>query len=292
MGQSPRYTTFREGELEATLQRLDPQGHPKGTITGTSGSMQRSKSGLVTSHVCTVMYPDATSGTCRYTRGGPAWHIFRFEHTGRDEKTTSLPVMHETQRIGNTLALIEEHAQTLSAKAFTEAIAREQRDYFRRALPPPLYKVAPGEHAQMKVKESKLVAGQYALCIRVGRSLLPTGTTWSTLPEAVTAWKKLDDVPCAIGCCCRWKRRWEEPRFNPLHADPGYPYPGLSGTFPQARNMPPDASEDNSDEDDFREEPLYPRPSNEDIPHAEPDSSPDPLWADDIPYPCEGGVTK
>ena len=230
-----RYTTFKEGELEATLHGLDPTGQNRCFGAG------RSKTGLIKSHNCTVTYPDATTGACSYLRAGPNWHVFRFEHTStRSGKTAMLPVQNETERIGNTLAIIEETAQRLASDAFVEAAERENRDYFRRVLPPPPYKMAQGdrsagecsaealtENPQMKAKAAKQAAGRYALCIRVGKSLLPTGNSWETLAEAVEAWKSGSDLSHVIGCCCRFKRRWEEPSYNPLHGDSRYPRPPL-----------------------------------------------------------------
>src|SRR5262249_53734039 len=102
------------------------------TPSGTHGRIGR----LIKSHSCTVRYADGTLGTCRYTRGGPAWHLFQYEHTGIDGRTTHLPVQYGTERMGNTLPVIEEIAHERAETAFTAAIAREQKEHFQRATPP------------------------------------------------------------------------------------------------------------------------------------------------------------
>lgn len=302
MGKLARYTTYREGELEATLRRLDPQGQHQHPATGlgnlVSPGTGRSRSGLVISHCCNVAYPDGATGTCRYTRGGPAWHIFRFEHTGRNGKTTPLPVQYETERIGNTVAAIEGCSRKLAPRAFTDAVKREQREHFRRAVPPfehssqnakcPQAANAAAAFPQMKVKEAKEAAGKYALCLRVGCSLLPTGQTWDTLDEAAAAWRDGGNSTLVIGCCCRWKRRWEEPEFNPLRADPAYPQhspsptleTGQEGLLRASGTLSVDETEPIDSEEAIPAliETEFPPLGDSDAPPEAPDTSPDPLY--------------
>lgn len=315
MGKSPRYMTYKTGELEATLRDLDPRGRRFGggaSRDGMGSETGRSATGLITAHSCPVSYPDGTAGICRYTRAGPAWHVFRFEHTGkRSGKTASLPVQNETERVPNTIAAIEEAAHRLASRAFSAAARQEQRDYFQRATPPFHHKAESGEHPQMKTKEAKEASGKYALCLRVGRSLLPTGDTWNTLEEAVTAWQASGNLSLVIGCCCRWKRRWEEPVYNPLHADSRYPllFPCPGDESEQRRatgtvqtpyvttervavaTQPSVSSEEDEDEDgedewtyfDEDEEPedtgeMPVPPGDADAPIDQPNTSPDPFF--------------
>lgn len=223
MGNSyPRYLTFKEGELESTLAHL---GATPETATALKGQAP-GRSVLVKSHTCIVSFPDGTEGKCTYTRCGPSWHLFRFEHTGRDGKMTPLPVQYVTERIENNVKAIEENAHKRAESAFTVAILREQKDWFCRAVSPTR---STPIHPQMKAIKAKELAGRYALCQRVGNTLIPVSNSFETMAEAVTAWREHTKhelvIGLVIGCCCRFRRRWEEPRLNPLHADSRYPLP-------------------------------------------------------------------
>ena len=175
----PRYLTFRPKELEARLRELDPTGHfpvtsmtaaaASGSASGSAGLPGRGR--LLKSHSCPVSFPDGQTGTCAYTRGGPAWHLFRFTHQGTDGAARLLPVLHMTERVSNDLDSIEEAAKRLASVAYTAAIRRERTDYFQRASEGGGRKRRP-ERCQMKTERARQLAGKYA----------PVSYTHLTLP--------------------------------------------------------------------------------------------------------------
>ncbi len=96
-----------------------------------------------------VSFPDGTSGVCKYMRGGPTWHVFRFEQEGNEYKAvvpfasatrpSYLPTRNCTERMANTIAAIEAKAAELASMAFAEAVALEHKDRFKRAIAPTGY---------------------------------------------------------------------------------------------------------------------------------------------------------
>ena len=222
----PRYLTYRPNELEARLRELDPTGQfPVPSLTAVNGAASSVGSGafpgrsrLVKSHSCPVAFPDGQEGTCTYTRGGPAWHQFRFTHQGTDGAARLLPVLHMTERVGNDLGSIEEAAKRLASLAYTAAIRRERTDYFQRASEGGGRKRRP-ERCQMKMERAKQLAGRYAVCQRVGNRLLPASGTHEHLDDANAEWRTRRDRSLVVACCNRLDRCWELPRFNPLYAE-------------------------------------------------------------------------
>ena len=221
MATYPRYLTFRQDELEARLRELDPTGHfPVTSLTaapasGSAGLPGRGR--LLKSHSCPVAFPDGQEGTCAYTRGGPAWHLFRFTHgTGND--ATLLPVLHMTERVGNDPGSIEEAAKQLASAAYTAAIRRERTDYFQRASEGGGRKRRP-ERCQMKTERARQLAGKYALCRSMGgERLVPVSATFESLDAVNEAWREKGDRNLVVACCNRLDRCWELPRYNPLYA--------------------------------------------------------------------------
>ncbi len=229
-----RYTTYAgDDELAAAVDKIDPNG-----IAGTTafvlrqGSNTRSgggtRSSLLKEHDCAVVYPDGTTGTCRYTRGGPAWHIFRFGHPGRGEDSVrpmhkrDLPAQHINGSLDNTPTAISLKALELAGVAYNAAIRQEAREYFRRVTMPTGY----DDHEErapsiVSCKRAKQIAGKFALCIRVGDKLIPAGDAlFNTVEEANTAWRDSGDrQERSVACACRWSRCWELPRFNLLYGE-------------------------------------------------------------------------
>ena len=236
MASFPRYTTYGVGELEETLRGLDRSNgfsqslpSPTGIPTGT-----RSPKGLLNRHSCVVTFPDKTSGTCLYTRVGPAWHTFQYERTGSDGQIHRLPAVYENKRIANTVAAIEEIARRLASDAFWSGVLRERKEYFQRASDGMGRKAKP-ERFQMKAARAKELSGKYALCRKVGKSRIPVNDYYTDLKEAVSAWEERQDKTLVIACCNRLDRCWEEPQFNPLHANPDYP---CAARCPKALELP------------------------------------------------------
>lgn len=270
----PIYTTYTEEELQQAFAKLSHIG-TNGGSTGNhaylakNGSASRGGRGsrLIKSHECSVSFPDGTMGLCKYTRGGPAWHVFAFEQAGIDYKallpfpsawrSVRLPTRNCTERMDNTIAAIEAKAVELANVAFAEAVARESRDRFKRAVSPTHYNrygvdnpATRTPSAQMSVKRAKEMAGKYALCLRIGsgdsfRFIPCTGVNnsdvFESLDEANAAWK--DSIHRSrrfVACLCRYSRQWELPVYNPLYGDTAYAE--LLGLNPQAVTIPVDAT--------------------------------------------------
>jgi len=226
----PRYLTYRQDELEARLRELDPTGHTTVTsftaaaATASSGSASAGITGrsrLIKSHSCPVCFPDGKTGTCAYTRGGPAWHIFRFTHgmgNGMNGVGTTLPAQHLSERLGNDRASIEAAAKRLAGAAYRDAVQRERKEYFQRASEGGGRKRRP-ECCQMKADRARALAGRYAVCQRVGNRLLPIGGTHERLEDANAEWRERQDRNLVVACCNRLDRCWEVPRYNPLYAE-------------------------------------------------------------------------
>ncbi len=253
----PVYTTYTEEELQQAFAKLSHIG-TNGKTSGNhanfakNGSASRGSRGskLIKSHECSVSFPDGTSGLCKYTRGGPTWHVFRFEQEGDGFKAvvpfalatrpSYLPTRNCTERMANTTVSIEAKAAELAQVAFAEAIALEYKDRFKRAIAPHGYNryrlngaAQQAASPQMSVKRAKEVAGKYALCLRIGSQtdnyrLIPcTGVNnrdvFDTIEEANEAWKNHEHrARRFVACLCRFSRQWELPVYNSLHADPQY----------------------------------------------------------------------
>jgi hypothetical protein len=239
----PRYLTYRQGELEARLRELGKAGRGSVALLTRVGQERRDIAGrgrLRKSHSCPVSFPDGQEGTCSYTRGGPAWHLFRYDHGG-----TTLPVQHLTERIGNDLASIEAAARRLAEAAYAQAILRERREYFQRATETGGRKKHP-ERFQMKAARAKALSGRYAVCRRVGDNLLPVGRTHDVLEEANAEWRERRDPRLVVACLNRLDRCWEMPRFNPLYGQcPPQAESDLASVDEDWEHLPgPDESED------------------------------------------------
>ena len=230
----PRYTTYTgDDELTAAIDRIDPLRLTGITAFilrqgGNSGFGVGTRSSLLKEHDCAVLFPDGTTGTCHYVRGAPAWHIFRFRHPGRGENSTrpmhrrDLPVQHINVGLENTPTTIALKAQELAGVAYDAAIRQEAREYFRRVTKPAGYEdydwCAP---SIISCKRAKEIGGKFAVCIRIGNKLIPAGDTFfNTIEEANAAWRKSEArQERFVACACRWGRRWELPRFNPLYGE-------------------------------------------------------------------------
>jgi len=123
-----------------------------------------------------------------------------------------------TSFLENTTVAIALKAQELADKAYEAGIRAEQKDWFRRAVAPPGQRVDPAQ-CQMSVKRAKEIGGKYALCVRLGEKQIPSRDLFETIEGANTAWRERADRSLTVGCACRYSRRWEMPRFNPLYAE-------------------------------------------------------------------------
>lgn len=249
----PRYTTFGDDELVAANKLLVPDGQPvpdartlRALVNGASVSADGTgiagattggrRPLLIKEQFCPVAYPDGAAGVCRYVRIGPEWHLFHYRHQGKvaDENEccqpapaadstafrsgVPLPTQYIAQRMGNTRDAIAAVAKEQATSAFRDAVLHEQKDRFRRATPPGGSKIDPAAY-QFSAKRAKEVGGHYALCRLLEKRLLPDGPLFAALEDANAAWRERDDQRLFVACACRWTRRWELPRFNPLYRE-------------------------------------------------------------------------
>lgn len=219
MAQQARYTTFRAGELEDEIRARG--GNPD-ACSGLLAS-PRNGSRLRKAHSCAVRFPDGSEGRCRYERGGPAWHLFHFElgtfteGEFKPDREPHLPRQGWSKTLGNDLAAIEAKARELAQAAFADAIERERREFFMRASEgrgrtknPALY--------SMTARNAKRLAGRYALCRPIGKTLIAHAPLFATLAEANAAWMERFNPALVVACGNRLDRCWQQPRFNPLRA--------------------------------------------------------------------------
>jgi hypothetical protein len=226
MPRTLKYTTFRPGELEARLRELAPEAEWTLPVSIGAGNTSR----LLKAHTFAVTYPDGQPGTCHYERGGPRWHTFRYAYGDG----SSMPRQIVTERLANDLASIEAKGSALADACYREAIAVEQKHYFRRATEPSdgSRKKNPARY-RMKAALAKQLAGKYALCRRYGESLLAVGPVRDTLEQANADWRLRKDQKLVVGCCSRLDRALQLPKFNPLYAECD-PRPDRDGEPPKA----------------------------------------------------------
>jgi hypothetical protein len=189
----------------------------------TSPTVPGKRSRLLKHHSGNVTFPDTTEGTFSYERLAPDWHRFYFRYSDG----TKMPRQYLTEPLTNDPRSIERKAQELAEKAYRDAIEQERREYFCRASE------SAGRKRkrigfQFRADRAKEIAGKYALCVRVGPRLIPISSVlFQDIFAAHEAWKEQKHL--VIGCANRLDRRWEEPRYNPAHAD-GHPRKEVSTT--------------------------------------------------------------
>ena len=206
-----RYITFGPGELEKRLRELAPQA-----VFSTPAPNGRDTSPLRKSHHFDATFPDGKSGTCRYERGGPRWHLFHYAYADG----AHMPRQACTERLGNDACSIEQKGMELANACYREAIQVERDHYFRRATEPSdgSRKKRP-ERYRMKAAKAKELAGKYALCIRSLNVLLVVGPHYDDIEAANAAWREKADTRHLVACCSRLDRCWEIPRYNTLYAE-------------------------------------------------------------------------
>lgn len=250
----PRYLSFSAGELEARLQELGTASAGRSKVSQPipplTGVPTSGRSKLLKSHSCPVVFPDGHTGCCHYVRGGPAWHVFRYEY----EDGTSLPAQHTALRLQNDVASIEHAARTGAALAYGDAITREQREYFQRASETGGRRKHP-ERFQMKALRAKALSGKYAVCRPLGKKLLPLGGAHDRLEDANVEWQAEHggNPLLVVACCNRLDRCWEVPRFNPLRPliASGSKSLGVKGIEDDWEFLPgPDSNEDEDGDTD------------------------------------------
>jgi hypothetical protein len=162
-----------------------------------------------------VSFPDNSEGTFSYERLAPACHRFDYRYSEGER----MPRQYLYEPLTNDPRSIERKAQELAEKAYRSAIEQERKDYFCRASE------SAGRKRkrigfQFRADRAREIAGKYALCIKVGKRLIPVSALFNDIYVAQEAWKEQRHL--VIGCANRLDRIWEEPKYNPAHAD-GHP---------------------------------------------------------------------
>jgi hypothetical protein len=163
----------------------------------------------------TITFPDITEGTFSYERLAPTVHRFDYRY-GDGQR---MPRQNLYEPLTNDPRSIERKAQELAEKGYRAAIEQERRDYFCRASESPGRK-RKRVGFQFRADRAKEIAGKYALCVKVGERLIPVSDLFGDIDSAHEAWKEQRHL--VIGCANRLDRVWEEPKYNPAHAD-GHP---------------------------------------------------------------------
>lgn len=212
----PRYTTFRPGELEALLKKTALKNSAVADVPN-AWDVRRHNPLHHRWYDCCVTYPDGATGTCHYTRQGPKWHIFRMVHENAQGVQT-LPLQYHGEALGRDAESIQRMAQEKAISAFASAIL-EERKLYRRIQPPYGRRKADPASFQLTAKRAKELAGRYSVCVRLSGKLVPVVGTFETLEEANIVWREKGDPSLVVTLACRWTRRWERPRFNPLYEE-------------------------------------------------------------------------
>lgn len=221
MARLPRYTTFQPGELERDLKALALKTGAVADVPN-AWDVKRHNPLHLRWHECCVTYPDGTEGTCRYTRQGPKWHIFRLRHNCGE-----LPLAYHGDTLGRDAASIEAMCQEKAAVAFGYAINQEQKDAKRVQPPWTGYgkRKADPKSFQLSHERAVALAGKYALCLKLcpSEKLIAVSGAFDTLDEANTAWREWNDTDLIVALAVRWARRWTIPCFNPVYAEHSRP---------------------------------------------------------------------
>lgn len=176
-----------------------------------AASRPQRRAPLIRSHECRVEMPDGRICRADYARFGPRCHRFAY----------GAPVCRQiwiSCTFPNTPDAIEQKARELAPQAFREAQQRESKDMARKTRPAGHPEVKP----EIGAKTAARLAGQYAACVRLtGGRLLPVGTAYSDPDKAAAeiASGRFAHIcleggqRLAVGICCRFALRWEEPEF-------------------------------------------------------------------------------
>lgn len=175
----------------------------------------------VKEHMFTVSLPNGMECNVNYTRYGTKAHRFQFG------APVCQRILHSDTLAGGVHG-IEEKGRELAPEAFRLAQQADQKE-MRRKTPPLGTSLKSLGVPQLSQKSADSYAGLYAVCIRhASGTLFPLGTLYED-PEK--AGKELEsgvyrevilqgEQRIVIGICCRYARRWIEPRLIALPAKP------------------------------------------------------------------------
>lgn len=207
----PRFLTFKPGEREAFLrERLGLSADAPLPYTETG------RGDYIKSCTFPVTFPDRTEGNCRYQRKAPSWHLFQYTYGDG----ANLPVQYWNKPLAGYLPTIHAKGRELAEACYQRACRDERERYFQRAsFPKDGSRSKRPERSQMTVARARILAGQYALCIRHGDGLIAVSAIFNELTDANDAWRQERDSRLVVACCNRLDRCWELPRYNPLYAE-------------------------------------------------------------------------
>ena len=184
-------------------------------------------------HCFTVMLPNGEECMVSYTRYAVRFHSLEF----------SAPLC---QKIGyegelSGIQAVEEKGKELAPQAFRMAQQDEQKQMRRKTPPQGVALKSIGE-PQLRNQSAERQAGYYAVCIRhVSGTLVPKGVLYEDSDKACgeLASGVHDRVQLhgeqklVVGICCRYAKRWQEPKLLALPAKP--PEPAESPKSPARR---------------------------------------------------------
>lgn len=160
-------------------------------------------------HACQVLLPDGTTCQADYMRYGSAAHAFTFQSPLNER-------IFAQGTVSGGKETIEARAQQLVGKAWRQAQAAEQKTMQQASVPSHLIHTLNRE-PQLQRKTAQQFAGLYAVCLRYASGTLsPLVSPCEQPGEALNALRRMqksDSRTLVVGICCRWARRWQEPRF-------------------------------------------------------------------------------
>ena len=185
--------------------------------TTTSSPAPKPQYAGIASHACRVTLPDGTA--CRVDfacYGGGGSHTFTF-HSPLSEREYGNGSLAD-------IPSIEARAQELIGRVWRKAQDAEQKTMRLPSAPSSLVHTL-DKTPQLTRKTAQRFAGLYAVCLRYpSGTLTPLSAACERRAEALSDLARMQansKQTLVVGICCRWARRWQEPRF--LLDAPGEP---------------------------------------------------------------------
>ena len=177
--------------------------------TTTSAPAPKPQYAGIASHACQVTLPDGTACRVDYAcYGGGSGHTFTF-HSPLSEREYGNGSLAD-------IASIEARAQELVGRVWRKAQDAEQKTMRLPSAPSSLVHTL-DKTAQLTRKTAQRFAGLYAVCLRYpSGTLTPLAAACERRAEALSDLAQMqinNKQQLVVGLCCRWARRWQEPRF-------------------------------------------------------------------------------
>ena len=162
----------------------------------------------IASHTCLVTLPDGTECRVDYACYGGGSHTLYF-HSPLSEREYGNGSLSDKESI-------EARAQELVGRVWRKAQDAEQKTMRLPSAPSNLVH-ALDKTPQLTRKTAQRFAGLYAVCLRYpSGTLTPLSAACERRAEALSDLVRMqaeNKQPLVVGLCCRWARRWQEPRF-------------------------------------------------------------------------------